>query len=129
MLWGVYQESGICVRNHCGAEPPRDIEPPGFVTTVGGRDRASTSHDAADGVKAPARAARSGFRGVHGGRTAPSLPAEARTASGGACLAGSVPPVLVRSRGRARTPPRSHGSVNTHQKEDKEKTTRHKPQT
>ena len=76
MLCGVYQESGICVRNHCGAEPPRDIEPPGLVTTVGWRDRASTSYAAADRVKAPASAARGRFRGIHGGRTAPSLPAE-----------------------------------------------------
>ena len=76
MLYGVYQESGICVRNHCGAEPPRDIEPPGLVTTVGGRDRASASYAAADRVKAPASAARGRFRGIHGGRTAPSLPAE-----------------------------------------------------
>src|SRR5260370_18833253 len=98
MLCEVYQEDGIGVRNHCGAEPPRDIEPPGLVTTVGWRDRASTSHAAADRVKAPARAARGRFRGINGGRAAPSLPAEARTASGGRCLAGSVPSVLVRSR-------------------------------
>src|SRR5882672_2835346 len=129
MLCGVYQESGICLRHHCGAEPPRDIEPPGLVPTVGWRDRASTSYAAADRLKAPARAARGRFRGIHGGRTAPSLPAEARTASGGACLARSVPPVVVRSRGCARTPSRQHGSVNTNEKEDKEKTTRHKPQT
>src|SRR5439155_3463195 len=118
---GVYQERGICVRSHCGAEPPRDIEPPGLVTTVGGRDRASASYAAADRVKAPASAARGRFRGIHGGRTAPSLPAEAGTASGGGCLAGSVPPVLVRSRGCSRTPPRPHGSINTNEKEDKEK--------
>jgi hypothetical protein len=31
MLCGVYQESGIRVRNHYGAEPPRDIEPPGLL--------------------------------------------------------------------------------------------------
>src|SRR2546430_1445554 len=117
MLCGVYQEDGICVRNHCGAEPPRDIEPPGFVTTVGWRDRASTSYAAADRVKAPAGAARGRFRGIHSGRTAPSLPAEARTASGDRCLAGSVPPVLVRSRRCSRTPPRPHGSVNSKERE------------
>src|SRR6266851_4280080 len=76
MLCGVYQESGICVRNYCRAEPPRDIEPPGRVTTVGWRDRASASYDAADRVKAPASAARGRFRRIHGGRTAPPLPAE-----------------------------------------------------
>src|ERR1700736_3697153 len=129
MLCGVYQENGICVRNHCGAEPPRDIEPPGLVTTVGWRDRASTSYAAADRVKAPASAARGRFRGIHGGRAAPPLPAEARTASGGGCLAGSVPPVLVGSRGCSRTPPRPHGSVKTNEKEDKERTTRPKPRT
>jgi DNA-binding transcriptional ArsR family regulator len=32
------------------------------------------------------------------------------TTSGGGRLAGSVPPVLVRSRGCSRTPPRPHGS-------------------
>src|SRR6266446_1259317 len=109
MLCGVYQEGEICVRNHCGAEPPRDIDPPGLVTAVGGRDRASASYAAADRVKAPARAARGRFRGIYSGRTAPSLPAEARTTSGGGCLAGSVPSVLVRSRGCSRTPPRPHG--------------------
>src|SRR5438552_768052 len=129
MLCGVYQESGICVRNHCGAEPPRDIEPPGLVTTVGWRDRASASYAAADRVKAPASAARGRFRRIHGGRTAPSLPAEARTTTRGGCLAGSVPSVLVRSRGCSRTPPRPHGSVNTNEKEDNEKTTRPKPRT
>src|SRR4029079_6077387 len=35
ILIGVYQGHGICVRNHCRAEPPRDIEPPGLVPTVG----------------------------------------------------------------------------------------------
>src|SRR5207248_6114079 len=119
MLCGVHQESGICVRNHCGAEPPRDIEPPGLVTTVGWRDRASASYDAADRVKAPASAARGWFRGIHGGRTAPSLPAEARTASGGGCLAGSVPPVLVRSRRCSRTPPRPHG-ISQHQRKGRQ---------
>ena len=115
----VYKESGICLRNHCGAEPPRDLEPPGLVTTVGGRDRASASYAAADRVKAPARAARGRFRGIHGGRTAPSLPAEAGTISGGGYVAGSVPPVLVRSPGCSRTPPRPHGSINANEKEDK----------
>ena len=76
MLFGVYEERGIRIRNHCRAEPPRDLEPAGLVTTVGGRDRAATSHAAADRVKAPAGAARGRFRGVHGGCTAPSLQAE-----------------------------------------------------
>src|SRR5262245_5230227 len=76
MLFNVYKENAICVRNHCGAEPPRDIEPPGLVRTVGGRDRASTSYATADSVKALASPARGRFRGIHGGRTAPSLPAE-----------------------------------------------------
>src|SRR5881409_402934 len=129
MLCGVYKERGICVRNHCGAEPPRDIEPPGLVPTVGGRDRASASYAAADRVKAPARAARGRFRGIHGGRTAPPLPTESGTTSGGRSLAGSVPSVLVRSRGCSRTPPRPHGSTNTNEKEDQEKTTRPKPRT
>src|SRR2546425_8164598 len=120
MLCGVYQANGVCVRNHCGAEPPRDIEPPGLVTTVGGRDRASASYAAVDRVKAPASAARGRFRGIHGGRTAPSLPAEARTASGGGCLAGSVPPVLVRPPGCSRTPPPPHGSNTTNEEDAKE---------
>src|SRR2546429_6390107 len=30
---GVYEERGICLRHHCGAEPPRDLEPPGLVPT------------------------------------------------------------------------------------------------
>src|SRR5215831_15156103 len=127
ILCGVYEEGGICVRNHCGAEPPRDLEPSRLLTTVGWRDRASASYAAANRVKAPASAARGRFRGIHGGRTAPSLPAETRTASGGGCLAGSVPSLLVRSRRCARTLPRPHGSINTNEKEDKEKTTRPRP--
>src|SRR5258708_37990877 len=111
MPCGVYQGHGICVRSHCRAEPPRDIEPAGLVTTVGWRDRASTWYAAADRVKAPASAARGRFRRIHGGRTAPSLPAETWTTSGGGCLAGSVPPVLVRSRRCSRTPPPSDGSI------------------
>src|SRR6266581_3344610 len=126
MRCGVYTGNGICVRNHCGAESPRDIEPPGLVPTVGWRDRASASDVAADRLQAPASAAGRRFRGIHGGRTAPSLPAEARTISGGGCLAGSVPSVLVRSRKCSRTPPRPHGTFitnegNTQEKEDKEK--------
>src|SRR5579872_4035277 len=79
ILNGVYKESGIRVRNHCGAEPPRDLEPAGLVATVGGRDRASASYAAADGVQAPAGAARGRLRRIHGGCTAPSLPSEAGT--------------------------------------------------
>src|SRR5436190_10729690 len=52
MLCGVYQECGIRLRDHRGAEPPRDIEPPGLVRAVGWRDRAAASHDAADRVEA-----------------------------------------------------------------------------
>src|SRR2546427_7214935 len=113
---------GICVRNHCGAEPPRDPAPPGLVPTFGGRDRAPAADAAAHGLQAPARAARRRFRGIHGGRTAPALPLEARTPPGGGCLAGAVPPALVRSRRCARTPPRPPGAVNASEKEDKEKT-------
>src|SRR5271167_1949357 len=72
MLCRVYKGHGVRVRGHCGAEPPRDIEPPDLVPTVGGRDRASTSYAAAGRVKAPASAARGRFRRIHGGRTAPS---------------------------------------------------------
>src|SRR4030081_3462990 len=117
MPYGVYKENGICLRNHRGAEPPRDIEPPGLVPTVGGRDRASASYAAAVRVQAPARLARGRLRGIHGGCTAPSLPAEAGTTSGDRRLAGSIPSVLVRSRGCSRTSPRPHGSINTNEKE------------
>src|SRR6266852_5568338 len=129
MLRGVYKEHGIGVRNHCGAEPPRDPQPAGLVTTVGGRDRAAAWHAAADRVQAPARAARGRFRGVHGGRTAPSLQAETWTTGGGGCLAGSVPPAMVRSPGCSGTPPRPHGASKADEKEGQEKTTRRKPRT
>ena len=129
ILRGVYQESGISVRSHCGAEPPRDIEPPGLVTTVGWRDRRSASHGAADRVQASAGAARGRFCRIHGRRTAPFLPPETSTFSRAGCLAGSVPPILVRSRRCSRTPPRPHGSVHRNEKEGKEKTTRPKPRT
>src|SRR5436190_1741929 len=79
----VYRAHGICVRNHCRAEPPRDIEPPGLVTTVSRGDRAPASHAATDRLEAPAGAARGRARGSHGGRTAPSLSAEPCTAPGG----------------------------------------------
>src|SRR5207253_9331783 len=125
---GVYEERGICLRHHCRAEPPRDLEPPGLVPTSGWRDRASASYAAADRVKAPTRAARGRFRGIHGGRRAAALLAEARAPSGGGCLAGSAPTDLVRSRGCSGTPSRPHASVNTNAREDTEKTTRHTPQ-
>src|SRR5579859_262597 len=104
------ERNGIRIRDHCGTEPARDIKPPRLGTTVCGGDRASASYAAADGVQAPARAARRRLRRVHGGRTAPPLPAETRTISGGGCLAGPVPTVLVRSHRCSRTLPRSLGS-------------------
>src|ERR1700689_1477330 len=99
MLYDVYEEYGIRIRNHCGAEPPGDPDAPGLIRAVGGGDRAPTSHDAADRIQAPARAARGRVRGVYRGRTAPSLSAQTRTLPGSGCLAGSIPPVLVRARG------------------------------
>src|SRR3954470_8788411 len=122
MLCGVYQDSGIRLRNHRRAEPPRDIEPVGDLRTVGRSDRARASDVAADGVKAPARAARSRLRRSHSGRPAASLSAQARTASGSGRLAGAVSAVLVLSRGCARTPSRSHASPDTKESKDKEKT-------
>src|SRR5215469_4205716 len=76
ILCRVYKERGICIRNYCGAEPSRDIEPPGLIPTVSWGDRASTSYATADRVKALARAARGRFCGIHRGRSATSLPAE-----------------------------------------------------
>src|SRR5579864_5424358 len=111
MLYGVYKERGIRIRNYCRAEPPRHTGPAGLLTTVGGRDRASAAYVAADRVQTSAGAARGRFRGIHGGRTTPPLPAETRTVSGDGHLAGPVPPVLVRLRGCSRTPPRSHGAI------------------
>ena len=75
------------------------------------------SHAAADRLEAPARAARGRLRRSHRGRPAASLPAQTRTASGSGCLARAVPPVLVLSRGCARTPSRSHG-INRHRKKN-----------
>src|SRR5437588_12214879 len=98
MPCGVYQESGICVRNHCGAEPPREIEPPGLVTTVGWRDRASASYASADRVKAPASAARGRFRGIFFFHTAPTPPTYTLSLHDALPISGSVPSVLVRSR-------------------------------
>ena len=57
MRYKVYKKGGICLRNHCRAEPPGDIEPPGLFPTVGRRDRAPASYAAADRLKAPASAA------------------------------------------------------------------------
>src|SRR5579864_3183495 len=127
MLIGVYKERGIRLRNHRGAEPPRHLEPAGLVRTVGGRDRAPTPYAADNRVQAPARAARGRFRGSHGGRTAPPLPVEAGTTSGVRCLAGPIPPLLVRSRRCSRTPPRPHGAVNTNESEKEDEMTRQRP--
>src|SRR5580765_7408176 len=124
MLCRVYYEGGICVRNHCGAEPQGDTQPSGLVGTVGWRDRAGAWYVAADRVKAPAGTARRRFRGSDGGRTTSSLPADTRAASRTGCLAGSLPPVLVRPRGCARTPPRPDGSINTNEEEDEDKETK-----
>ena len=119
MHCAVYTKDGIRVRDHCRAEPSRDTEPTGLVTTVGGRDRASASYAAANRIQAPARAARSRLCGSNGGRTAPSLSVEAGTISAGRCLAGSVPPVLVRPHRCSGTPSRSHGSIiNTNDKKE-----------
>src|ERR1700684_1356242 len=106
MLYGGYNAYGICIRNHRRAESPRDIEPSGLVATVGGRDRASAPHAAADRIEAPAGAARGRLRRIQGGRAAPFLPAETQTTSGDRCLARSVPAVLVRSHRCSRAPPR-----------------------
>src|SRR4029077_6242747 len=107
----VYEESAIYLRNHRRAESPRDLEPPGLVPTIGGRDRASTSYAAADGVQAPAGAARRRFCRVNSGGTAPPRLPETRSVSGDGGLAVSVPPVLVDSRGCSRTVPRPHGVI------------------
>lgn len=117
---GVYKESGFCFRSHRRAEPPRHIEPPGLIAALGRRDRTSASYAAAGRVQAPASPAGCRFRGIHGGCTAPSLPAETGTAAGTRCLAGSVPPILVRPRRCPRTPPRPHGSTATNGKDEKE---------
>src|SRR5262245_3646858 len=109
MLCEVYQDRGIRLRHHRGTEPPRDTRPAGLVPAVGRRDRASPADAPADRLEAPARAARRRVRGIHGGPATPSLPAEAGTTPGAGCLARAVPPVLVRSRGCPRTPPRPHG--------------------
>src|SRR5690349_15603368 len=60
----VYKKCGIGLRSHCRAEPARDIEPPGLLPTVGGRDRAAASYAAAGRLQAPASAARRRFRGI-----------------------------------------------------------------
>src|SRR5437899_12637624 len=99
MLCRVYKRNGICIRNHCGAEPSRHIEPPGLVRTVGRRDRVSTWYAADDRVKASASAARGRSRGIHAGRTPPALHAKTRTTSGGGYVAVAVHSALARARG------------------------------
>src|SRR5262249_4379539 len=94
-------------------EPPSDPEPPRLVGAVGRGDPASAWYAAADRLEAPACLARGRFGGIHGGRAAPSLPAETRRPPGAGFLAGSVPPVLVAPCGCSRTPPRSYGSIDT----------------
>src|SRR3954463_7720627 len=117
----VYKECGIGVRDHRGAEPPRDPQSPGRIRTVGGRDRAAAGDATADSVQAPPGVARSRLRRVHHRRPAPCLPAQARRASGAGCVARAVPAILVGSRRCARAPPRSHPPENTHyNKEDEE---------
>jgi hypothetical protein len=59
-------------------------------------------------------------RRIHSGRTAPSLPAQARSTSAGRCPAGFVPPIVVRSRRYTRAPPRPRGSITTNEQENNE---------
>src|SRR5438270_551372 len=92
-----------------------------LVTTVGWRDRASASYAAADRVKALASADRKSTRLNYSHSQTPYVAADAKKKSGGGCLAGSVPSVLVRSRRCSRTSPRPHGSINKNETEDKEK--------
>src|SRR4051812_33823114 len=116
----VYKGCGIGVRNHRGAEPPRDPESPGLVRTVRRRDRAATGDATADRVQAPPGAARGRLRRVHHRRTAPCLPAETRRASGAGCVACAVPAILVGSRRCARASPRSHAPENVQDKKEDE---------
>ena len=83
MRCGVYEEHGIGVRNHCGAEPPRDTEPAGLSQqSVGEIERQLRMTQPT--VSKHLRALREGrFGGVHSRRTAPSVPLKARTVSGG----------------------------------------------
>src|SRR3954454_10311914 len=117
-----YKERGICFRNHRRAEPARDTGPPGLVGTVGRRHRASAAYVTTDRLQAPASPARGRFRRVDGRRAASPVSAQARATPGGGCLAGSVPPLLVRSPRCSRTAPRPGGSINDNQKEDTEET-------
>src|SRR5579862_9439188 len=109
MRVGVYTKYGDRVRDHCRTESPGDIGPAGDVTTVGGRDRAAAGHAAADGIEAPAGAARGWLRGIDGGRATASVPAATRTSAGAGRLAGSVSAVLVGLHRCPGTPPRPHG--------------------
>src|SRR5262249_6128143 len=102
---------GICFRNHCGAEPPRHLEPAVLFATIGRTDRAPAPHAATHSVQAPARAARGRFRGVHHRRTAPSLQLETRSFPGTGRLAGAIPPVLVGACRCSGALPRPHGSI------------------
>src|SRR6185312_4092205 len=113
-------DRAIHLRRHRRAEPPRDSGAPRIRRTVGGRDRAAAAAAAARGVETSSRAARRRLSGVHRGRTTSFVPAETRTARGAGCVAGAVPPLLVRSPRRARAPPRPHGSTTTNQEENKE---------
>src|SRR5512132_3971775 len=121
MRHGAYSWHGVCLRNHCRAEPSRDPEPARVVSAVGGGDRARAAHAAAGRVQAPASAARGGVRRIHGGCTAPSLPAETGAPSGGRRLAGPVPPALVRPRRCSRPPPGPDGLIHTIETKDEEK--------
>src|SRR5215469_6769811 len=125
----VYDGHGIRVRDHCRAEPPRNIDPARLIATVGWGHRASAPYAANVRVQASASAARGRLRGVHRRCAAPSLPPQARTTSGSGCLAGAVPAVLVRSCGCSRTIPGPHGSIPSNKKEAKEKTAQPGPRT
>src|SRR5258706_4821414 len=114
----VYSAYGIGVRNHRGAEPPRDPEPSGPVAEVGRGDRAPAPDAAADGVEASAGAARRRLRGIDSRRAAASLPAQSGASSGGRRVARSVSPVLVRARRCSRTLPRPLGSRPGNEKQE-----------
>ena len=121
MLFRVYTRNGICARNHCGAEPPRDIEPPWA-------DPNSSVGEVERQLRMPQPTGSRHLRVLRAaGFVESTVDASAVSTDGTlnhfrrGCLAGSIPSVLVRLRGCSQMPSRPNGSIITHEKEDKEK--------
>src|SRR5215467_10218035 len=117
MTMCVYTLCGAVVRDHRRAEPPGHPQPARVGGAVRRRDRAPAGYAPDFGVQASSRSASGRLRGVARRSPAAGLPDPARAAQGGRRLARSLPSLLDRPRGCARTSSRSDRALTQERKE------------